>query len=53
MHDTEYSKNDKKYFPLWVRRYTQMVKDEGGRLPVSEESVKAFSHSLLDSGTPA
>jgi integron integrase len=49
----KYPANDRKYFPLWIRRYAESVTEEGGRLPVSLASVKAFSRSLLASKTPA
>jgi hypothetical protein len=49
----KYAQNDLKYFPLWVRRYAEEVTPENGRLPVSVESVKEFSRSLLKSGAPA
>ena len=49
----KYPKNDLKCFPLGLRRYPQSVSEDHGRLPVSVESVKAFSRSLLDTGTPA
>jgi hypothetical protein len=53
LHGAKYAQNDVKYFPLWIRRYSQSVTEEDGRLPVSVQSVKAFSRSLLASGTPA
>jgi integron integrase len=53
LHRAEYGKNDKKYFPLWVRRYAESVKAEKGRLPVTLESVTHFSRALRDNGIPA
>jgi len=53
LQGARYAPNDLKYFPLWIRRYSQSVMEENGRLPVSEESVKAFSRSLLETQTPA
>lgn len=53
LHGAKYPQGDLKYFPLWIRRYAQAVTEENGRLPVSVESVKAFSRSLLATGTPA
>jgi integron integrase len=53
LHGAKYAQNDLKYFPLWVRRYAEAVTPEDGRLPVSVESVKEFSRSLLKSGAPA
>ena len=53
LHGAKYAQNDVKYFPLWIRRYSQSVTEDHGRLPVSVASVKAFSRSLLETGTPA
>jgi len=53
LHRAEYHKNDKKYFPLWVRRYAESVKVEKGPLAVTLESVMVFSRSLRDHGIPA
>ncbi len=49
----DYRQNDKKYFPLWIRRYAEAVEAGRGRLPVTIERVTEFSRSLRDSGTPA
>jgi hypothetical protein len=46
-------KNDKKWFPLWVRRYASSVDATAEKLPVTEADVIRFSRSLRDSGTPA
>jgi hypothetical protein len=40
LHGAKYTQNDLKYVPLWIRRYTESVMPEHGRLPVSVESVK-------------
>jgi hypothetical protein len=53
LYGAKYPAGDMKYFSLWIRRYAQSVTEEGGRLPVSVASVKAFSRSLLVSNTPA
>jgi hypothetical protein len=53
LHGAKYAQNDLKYFPLWVRRYAEAVTPENQRLPVSVESVKEFSRSLLQSVAPA
>jgi len=53
LQETEYRKNDKKYFPLWIRRYAESVKPKRGKIPVTVEAVTAFSRSLRDNGTPA
>lgn len=53
LHGAEYPQNDLKYFPLWIARSSQSVTEENGRLPVSVALVKAFSRSLLETGTPA
>jgi hypothetical protein len=53
LHGAKYPSNDLKYFPLWVRRYSQSVTEEDGRLRVSVASVKAFSRALLEMKTPA
>lgn len=53
LHNSMYGKNDRKWFPKWLRRYAANHSLQGGCLPVSEESVIEFSKSLRDSGTPA
>ena len=53
LHGGKYPQNDVNYFPLGIRRDSQSVTEENGRLPVSVELVKAFSRSLLETGTPA
>lgn len=53
LHGAKYPQNDLQYFPIWIRRYSQGVTEENGRLPVSVALVKAFSRSLLASETPA
>jgi hypothetical protein len=53
LQGAEYRKNDKKYFPLWVRRYAESVRVHRGDLPVTVDLVTEFSRSLRDSGTPA
>ena len=46
-------KNDKKWFPKWLRRYASTVSAVQGNLPVTEAEVIQSSRSLLDHGTPA
>jgi hypothetical protein len=45
--------NDKKYFPLWIRRYAASMGIDQGRLPVVPDKVIGFLRSLLKSSTPA
>jgi hypothetical protein len=47
------SRNDKEWFPRWIRRYASSVQAVEGRLPVSEAEVIRFLQSLLKSHTPA
>ena len=47
------SKNDKEWFPRWIRRYASSVKAVEGKLPVSQDEVIRFLQSLLKSKTPA
>lgn len=53
LHDSRYGKNDRKWFPRWIRRYAPEATVVHGNLAVDEEIVVAFSRSLRDSGTPA
>ena len=54
LHSAELSKNDRKWFPRWIRRYALSVGvPEGQELPVAEASVIEFSRALLESSTPA
>ena len=53
LHDSKYGKNDRKWFPKWIRRYASNNRLQNGGLPVSEEAVIEFSRSLRDAGTPA
>ena len=53
LNDAKLGKNDKKWFPRWLRRYAPTVRHIGGNLSVTEGEVIAFSRSLLDSKTPA
>ena len=53
LHDSKYGKNDKEWFPRWIRRYAAGVKPAQVKLPVTEVDVITFSRSLKDSGTPA
>lgn len=53
LHDARYSRNDKEWFPKWLKRYAAGKQTTGRLLPVTEDSVIQFSKSLLQSGTPA
>jgi hypothetical protein len=53
LHEAKLSKNDREWFPRWIRRYASSVKVVEGRLPVSPEEVIRFLQSLLKSNTPA
>ena len=49
-----FGKNDRKWFPRWIRRYAGSL-DRGKQdaLPISESDVIRFSQSLRDHGVPA
>ena len=53
LHEAKYGKNDKKWFPRWIRRYASAVEKTEGVLPVTESQVIRFLQSLRDHGTPA
>lgn len=53
LHDSKYGKNDRKWFPKWIRRYAPNNRLQSGGLSVSKEAVIEFSQSLRDAGTPA
>ena len=53
LHGAKLGKNDKEWFPRWIRRYASGLKISEGNLPVSEEEVIRFSRSLLENKTPA
>ena len=53
LQTADVGKNDRKYFPLWLRRYSETVPARDGQLEVSREKVIAFLRKLLDSSTPA
>jgi len=53
LHEAKLGKNDREWFPRWIRRYASSVEETGGRLPISEEEVIQFLRSLLKSRTPA
>ena len=46
-------KNDKEWFPKWIRRYGETAACKNGKLVVTPESVIAFCKILLRSKTPA
>ena len=53
LHEAKLSKNDKEWFPRWIRRYASSVKMVDGKLPVGPEEVIPFLRSLLKTKTPA
>jgi integron integrase len=53
LHEAKFGKNDKKWFPRWVRRYASSVEETEGNLPVTESQAIRFLQSLRDHGTPA
>jgi beta-phosphoglucomutase-like phosphatase (HAD superfamily) len=53
LREARLGKNDKGWFPRWIRRYASGVTMVEGRLPVSPEEVIRFLQSLLKSNTPA
>ena len=53
LHEARYGKNDRKWFPRWVRRYASSVEATEGDLPVTESQVIQYLRSLRDHGTPA
>ena len=53
LHEAKFGKNDKTWFPRWIRRYASSVKTSHGDLPVTEAAVVQFFRSLLHNGTPA
>ena len=53
VNEGKLGKNDKEWFPRWIRRYASGVKVVQGNLPVSREEVIRFLRSLLGSQTPA
>jgi len=53
LHEAKFRKNDKKWFPKWIRRYASAINVVAGDLSVTEAEVIAFSRSLRDRGLPA
>ena len=53
LHDAKLGRNDKRWFPRWIRRYAAAMRVREGALPVSEDQVIHFSRTLLQNGTPA
>lgn len=50
----EFGENDKKWFPAWLRRYAEFVKqNDAVQLPLTRELAVAFSQSLRDGQVPA
>jgi hypothetical protein len=49
-----FGKNDRKWYPMWIRRYAGILKrGKTDTLPVDEPDVIRFSQSLRDHGVPA
>lgn len=49
-----FGENDKKWFPAWLRRYAEFVKqNDAAQLPLTRELAVAFSQSLRDGQVPA
>ena len=53
LNDGKFGKNDKTWFPRWLRRYASTVKVDQGKLSVTEAEVVEFSRSLRDAKVPA
>jgi len=53
LNEVKLAKNDKKWFPRWIRRYASTVDTVQGNLRVTEADVIKFLQSLRDSRTPA
>ena len=48
-----YAKNDRIWFPRWIRRYAGSVgKNKRAQLPVAESDLIRFLRSLRDKGVP-
>lgn len=50
---SKFNKNDKTWFPKWIKRYESFLGTQGSRLDVSKEQAIAFSKELLTNGSPA
>jgi integron integrase len=49
-----FGENDKKWFPAWLKRYAEFVKQSGeSRLPLTKETVVEFSVTLRKNQVPA
>ena len=53
MNEAKVGKNDKTWFPRWVRRYASLVDPVQGNLSVTEAEVIGFLRTLRDNGAPA
>ena len=53
LHEAKLSKNDKEWFPRWIRRYACSVEAVEGKLPVNRDDVIRFLRSLLKNQVPA
>ena len=53
LQSASYSRNDKLWFPRWLKRYAAGQQEVDGFLTVTEDDVIQCSKSLLASGTPA
>ena len=54
LHDAKIGKNDRKWFPKWLRRYAECVQhNQDTAIPIDTERVTRFLQKLRDTGTPA
>ena len=53
LKEADFGRNDKTWFPRWLRRYASTVEVVQGHLSVTEREVVQFLHTLRDNGTPA
>ena len=53
VNEAKVGRNDRVWFPRWIRRYASMVEAAPGNLPVTEADVIRFLRTLRDNGTPA
>lgn len=53
LNEARVRKNDKEWFPRWVRRYASTVETAQGKLSVTKAEVIRFLQTLRDNGTPA
>ena len=53
LNEAKLGKNDKVWFPRWIRRYATTIKTPRASLSVGEREVILFLQTLRDHGTPA